>query len=191
MGRGRGQRYVHVLCGHGWMDALADSGVWGNEQQPRRGRKRKEERLQPCEAKRTHGPEGEREGQKWLCRAHPLIPHILACRRILLSCCACCSCKISRCSWNTCRALSSTISKPSLPFAAFCWKRSTLNCSMLFLIFCQPPHKAVISALWVKAVLSLGDEATGWYMHVSRTLRRSDHVMFMEQRVSFLATGST
>lgn len=64
---------------------------------------------------------------------------------------------------------------------------------MLFRIFCQPPQNAVISALCEKVVLGAAevDEADGWYVQVSRTLSRSAQVMFMEQRVSFLATGST
>lgn len=64
---------------------------------------------------------------------------------------------------------------------------------MLFLIFCQPPQSAVISALCMNVVLGADavDDADGWYVQVSRTLMRSDMVMFMEQRVSFFATGST
>jgi hypothetical protein len=45
---------------------------------------------------------------------------------------------------NTFLLISSTDSKPSRPLMAFCLKRSTVNSSMLFLIFCQPPQKAVI-----------------------------------------------
>lgn len=48
-------------------------------------------------------------------------------------------------SWaNTLRLISSTISKPSRPLAAFWLKRSMVNCSMLFLTLFQPPHMATI-----------------------------------------------
>jgi hypothetical protein len=87
--------------------------------------------------------------------------------------------------------VSRTISKPSRPLAAFCWNRSTVNCSILFLIFCQPPHSAVILACCWNMVRELGAEADGWYTTVSRTESRSDQVMFIEHIVTFFAFGST
>ena len=97
----------------------------------------------------------------------------------------------SRCSRKALLLISNTASKPSRPFAAFCWNRSTVTSSNLFLILAQPPHSAVISARCWNCVFAFGSFVDGEYTQVSRTLSRSDHVMFMEQRVTLRCEGST
>ena len=97
----------------------------------------------------------------------------------------------SRCSRNTCLAFRSTISNPSRPLAAFCPNRSTVKSSIRLLMPCQPPHKAVISARWLKSVLFKGELGWGWYCTVSRTLRRCEKVMLMEHIVKVFVVGST
>ena len=97
----------------------------------------------------------------------------------------------SRCSPKTCRLISRTASNPSRPLLAFWLNLSTLASSTLFLIFCQPPHNAVIFASWLKLVVEVGSSDDGRYVTVSRTLRTLDHVRFDEHIVTFFEIGST
>lgn len=62
----------------------------------------------------------------------------------------------ARCSPNTRRLISRTVSNPSRPREAFSRNRSTLASSTLFLIFCHPPQRAVIFASWLNSVVVLG-----------------------------------
>jgi hypothetical protein len=100
-------------------------------------KRNKERRLMPARSKRRHK----------VCQKVHRVPsaHCLQAQREAF-CCLLCSAKTSR-------EMASTLSKPSRPLAAFLLNLSTVTSSMLFLIFCQPPHIAMTLAVWSKIVL--------------------------------------
>jgi hypothetical protein len=81
-----------------------------------------------------------------------------------------------RCSAKASLEIARTRSKPSRPLAAFLLNLSTVTSSMLFLIFCHPPHIAMTLAVWSKIVLP--GVLPGVYRTVSCTDKSSLHVRF-------------
>ena len=114
-------------------------------------------------------------------------PRATSCERsahahTVIFCCLLCSAKASL-------EMARTRSKPSRPLAAFLLNLSTVTSSMLFLIFCHPPHIAMTLAVWSKIVLP--GVLPGMYRTVSCTDRSSLHVKFWEHIVTDFSRGLT
>lgn len=99
------------------------------------------------------------------------------------------ACSLNFSSPNAFLQCSNTISNPSLPLAAFFLNASTLASSTAFLIFCHPPHTAVMRAsCWNCVTPGIND---GEYVTVSCTLMMLQKVRFVEHMVTFFEAGST